>query len=190
MTAAELAGAGGFEAVRLRDVASNAGVALGTLYRHFHSKEELLVAALARESDAIGRRLELNPARGETALERLTDFFGTTTRVLCRRPKLLRAVLRAAASGDPVLAERVEQFHGRSTQWVVAALRGEARAPVADTDPNEEVVAELLQQVWFALLVGWAGGIHGQAEVVEKVRTAAAILLCGTRLEGAPHSDR
>ncbi|NRA02176.1 MAG: TetR family transcriptional regulator [Myxococcales bacterium] len=180
-TAVELAGAGGFEAVRLRDVASNAGVALGTLYRHFHSKEDLLVAALARESDAVERHFELKPARGETALERLTNFFRTTTRMLCRRPKLLRAVLRAAASGDPGLAERVERFHRRSTQWVVAALRGES---FSELRGPEQDVAELLQQVWFALLVGWAGGLHSQAEIVEKVRTAAEILLRGAGLDG------
>src|SRR5262245_25646057 len=45
-TAIELAEKGGFEAVRLRDVAAQAGVALGTLYRRFRSKEELLLAAL------------------------------------------------------------------------------------------------------------------------------------------------
>ena len=39
----ELADEGGFEAVRLRDVASASGVALGTVYRNFTSKEDLLV---------------------------------------------------------------------------------------------------------------------------------------------------
>ena len=44
-SAVELAEKGGFEAVRLREVASHAGVALGTLYRRFRSKEDLLLAA-------------------------------------------------------------------------------------------------------------------------------------------------
>ncbi|MGH0031401.1 MAG: helix-turn-helix domain-containing protein [Myxococcota bacterium] len=44
--AIELAEQGGFEAVRLRDVAAQANVALGTLYRRLRSKEDLLLAAL------------------------------------------------------------------------------------------------------------------------------------------------
>ena len=44
--AMELAEQGGFEAVRLRDVAANAGVALGTVYRRFRGKGDLLLAAL------------------------------------------------------------------------------------------------------------------------------------------------
>ena len=44
--AVELAERGGFDAVRQREVAAQAGVALGTLYKRFASKEELLMAAL------------------------------------------------------------------------------------------------------------------------------------------------
>ena len=64
---------------------------------------------------------------------------------------------------------------------MVAALRGES---FSELRGPEQDVAELLQQVWFALLVGWAGGLHSQAEIVEKVRTAAEILLRGAGLDG------
>jgi acyl-CoA synthetase (AMP-forming)/AMP-acid ligase II len=56
-TAIELAAADGFAAVRLRDVAASAGVALGTLYKRFASKEEILVAALEQESEKLLARL-------------------------------------------------------------------------------------------------------------------------------------
>ena len=56
-TAVELAEEGGFEAVRMRDVAAHAGVALGTFYKRFRSKEDLLIAALELESERLGRRL-------------------------------------------------------------------------------------------------------------------------------------
>ena len=45
--AVNLAEAGGFENVRQRDVADQAGIALGTLYKSFLSKEHILSAALA-----------------------------------------------------------------------------------------------------------------------------------------------
>jgi AcrR family transcriptional regulator len=44
--AVELAESGGFEAVRLRDVAERSDVALGTLYEYFRSKEDILLLAL------------------------------------------------------------------------------------------------------------------------------------------------
>ena len=43
-----LADEGGFDAVQMREVADDADVALGTLYRYFPSKIHLLVTALGR----------------------------------------------------------------------------------------------------------------------------------------------
>ena len=40
---------GGFDGLAMRDVATTADVALGTLYRYFPSKEYLLVSMMADE---------------------------------------------------------------------------------------------------------------------------------------------
>ena len=59
-TAIELAEKGGFSAVRLRDVAEQAGVALGTVYKRFQSKEDMLMAALEMQMKLRGRFLLIN----------------------------------------------------------------------------------------------------------------------------------
>ena len=122
----ELAEQGGFEAVRLRDVASHAGVALGTLYRRFRSKEDLLLAALEQEVDDVRRRFEKRPPEGATPLERVTVFFQITTRALCRRPNLARALVRSVATGEPELTQKVATFHTLMEELITAALRGES----------------------------------------------------------------
>jgi AcrR family transcriptional regulator len=183
-TAVELAEQGGFEAVRLRDVADQAGVALGTLYRRFRSKEDLLVAALEQEAEDLERRVEARPPRGHTGAERVTSFFASGTRGLCRRPNLTRAVLRAMTSGDPEIAGKVSRFHDRMTNLITRALRGEdghadgslSRPP----DETERTIALLLEHVWFSCLVGWAGGLHSQAGIVEQMQDAAELLIAAT----------
>ena len=89
-TAVELAEQGGFEAVRLRDVASHAGVAMGTLYRRFRSKEDLLIAALELETQDLERRIRQRPPKGAHPRERVAAFFAVATRGLIRRPNLFR----------------------------------------------------------------------------------------------------
>ena len=74
-TAVELAEEGGFEAVRMRDVAAHAGVALGTFYKRFRSKEDLLVAALELESEQLGKRLSKKMNGEGTRQERVLGFF-------------------------------------------------------------------------------------------------------------------
>ena len=136
-TAVELAEQGGFEAVRLRDVADQAGVALGTLYRRFRSKEDLLVAALEQEAEDLERRVEARPPRGDTGAERVTSFFAAGTRGLCRRPNLTRAVLRAMTSGDPEIAGKVSRFHDRMTNLITRA------SPLSITPVTPGIVTEV-----------------------------------------------
>lgn len=177
-SAVELAEQGGFEAVRLRDVASHAGVALGTLYRRFRSKEDLLIAALEQAVDDQRNRLIQRPVEGATRLERATTFFQAMTRALCRRPNLARAMIRAVATGDPELTQKMADFHARVGELLTMALRGAATPgegpPVSE---EERVLANSLQMVWFASLVGWSGGMFGQAGIVDQTRAAAELML-------------
>jgi AcrR family transcriptional regulator len=181
-SAVQLAEQGGFDAVRLRDVAADADVALGTLYSHFRSKEALLVAALEAEVARFETLMEQCPPMGETPLERATTFFGLASRALFMRPHFARAVLRSVASGEPAVAEKVLRFHQRMGWLIVATLRGcpltdEDRAALAGT--REEEVGSLLQQVWFATLVGWMGGMHDGDTQIRKMASATEIILAG-----------
>jgi AcrR family transcriptional regulator len=186
-TAVELAEKGGFEAVRLRDVAADAGVALGTLYRRFRSKEDLLIAALELETGDLERRFGQRPPRGDDATERVSAFFGMATRGLTRRPNLARALLKAAACGEPQLAKRTAAFHGRMEGMVVSAMRGKTGATVGEGEPSESErwLAHALTLIWFSLLVGWSGGLHGQAVVIDEMSNCVELMLLGARQKEA-----
>ncbi|MBT6178688.1 MAG: TetR/AcrR family transcriptional regulator [Deltaproteobacteria bacterium] len=178
-TAVELAEEGGFEAVRMRDVAAHAGVALGTFYKRFRSKEDLLVAALELESERLGRRISKKMSTEGTRLERVLGFFDLATKGLTKKPNLAKAILRAVASGDPELSPRVANFHSAMTRTITVALRGAAIDDDSEVSELEENVSFLLQQVWFASLVGWSSGLHSRKKVVEQMRVAAELLLRG-----------
>ncbi|HEX2484829.1 MAG TPA: TetR family transcriptional regulator [Myxococcota bacterium] len=165
---------GGFEGVRLRDVAEASDVALGTLYKYFRSKEDILLFALQEEAEKLEAALAGRPARGATAAERLADFFQRATRGFTRRPNLARAVVRAIAAGEHELAVKVAGYHLRMERMIVKALRGGAAA--AEPTARESAVASTLNRVWFASLVGWAGGLHSVREVTDRMRETAELL--------------
>jgi len=73
---------------------------------------------------------------------------------------------------------RVARFHTRMTRLIVAALRAAPPAPLTRRTPAppESDVAFILQNVWFASLIGWAAGLHPAREVSLRVRTAAALM--------------
>ncbi|MCP4036988.1 MAG: TetR/AcrR family transcriptional regulator [bacterium] len=184
-TAVTLAEEGGFEAVRLRDVAAHAGVALGTLYRRFRSKEDLLVAALELEMAELARRVERRPPRGEDPCTRVVAFFTMATNGMIRRPNLARALVKAAASGDPELAKRVAAFHERTEGMIVDALLGPASSSGPNGRDGEFAVsmAYNLNVFWFALMVGWSGGLHRGDDVIARMETVAAMLLRAAEFE-------
>ncbi|MBW2509258.1 MAG: TetR family transcriptional regulator, partial [Deltaproteobacteria bacterium] len=169
-TAVALAERDGYQAVRLRDVAATAQVALGTVYKRFASKEEILIAALEQESEKLLAKIGKKPVPGDDQIERIQFVFTALTKGLLRRPNLAKALVRSLASGDPNITERVASFHALITALVMAAIRGEAADDIAewggDADEKERTIASILQNVWFASFVGWAGGLHDAAQVL------------------------
>lgn len=179
--AVELAEEGGFDAVRQRDVAARAGVALGTLYKRFPSKEGILVAALEMETMKMVKKLETQPITGDTPEERVANLFRTMTRGLCRKPNLAKALIKAITSGEPELTERVAGYHTRLKE-VIARTMVSVDGTV-DPSEIELEVAYTLQQVWFAALVGWMGGLHNQNTIIDRVALPAQWMLRGIRAD-------
>lgn len=188
-TAIELAEKGGFDNVRLRDVAAQAEVALGTLYKRFPSKESILVAALELEAEKLEKRLSKKAFEGETPIERVLEFFDRVSQTLFRKPNLGRAVLRALTSGDESLTEQVASFHQRVTNMIVAALRGSLITSIVPEPSNEELmVAFIMQQQWFAALVGWMGGLINKPMVIDQLRITLSVVLRGLAKDDAKDS--
>jgi TetR/AcrR family transcriptional regulator, cholesterol catabolism regulator len=187
VAAIELAEKGGFEGVRLRDVAAHAGVALGTLYRRFRSKEELLLAALELQVTSLEQHFADAPLAGGAPLDRARAFFRLTTEGMCSRPHLARALVRSVVAGGTGLSPRVAAFHHRTEAMIARALRGDGAG-----DPPTELeqrVGRALVQVWFASLTGWASGLHGVETIVAETESAAELILGGHASPARPTAD-
>jgi AcrR family transcriptional regulator len=180
--AVDLAEKGGFEAVRLRDVAEQSDVALGTLYKYFRSKEDILLFALNEEIERLEQSSVARPRTSGTPYDRVCEFFRRATRALARRPQFARAMIRSMTAGDADTAMKIAGLQLRIARVVAAALRGVAPDIHAPLDPSigdarEQAIAFTIMQVWFSSLVGWAAGLHPERVVSEQVRRAAGLIL-------------
>ena len=106
--AVALAEKGGFEAVRLRDVAEASGVALGTLYKYFRSKEDILLFAVHEEAEKLEAVMAARPARGATR-------DGARGALLRAGHARLHAAAEPGARGDPL--DRGERARPGSRRW-------------------------------------------------------------------------
>ena len=168
--AVELAVTGGYESVQMRDVAARAEVALGTLYRHFPSKDHLLLAALTEQAVALRDRMAQRPPEGVDAATRMADVLGRATRALARRPDLTAALVTALSSPEADTAP-----HKHEVETVLRAIMTTAIADADVADPDG--VVRTLGYVWLAVLSAWVGGTLDTDEMAVDLTTAARLLL-------------
>jgi TetR/AcrR family transcriptional regulator, cholesterol catabolism regulator len=171
--ALELGAAGGYEAVQMRDVAQRAGVALGTIYRYFSSKDALLAAAMVLWMEDLERRVGRRAPTGSTTAERVVDVLHRATSTMERQPALAEAVITALTSEDADAGLASASTTGVMTRVMLQAFPD-------DVDPEvEAAIAKVLGHVWFSCLVAWKNGVGDLAWVADELATAAHLLCDG-----------
>ena len=148
-SARELIEEGGYGAASVVAIAGRAGVAAGTLYRHFPSKEELFVevfrSACDRELRAMRAAYEGMPD-GASHVDRVVTVLATFARRALARPRLAWALI--AEPVDPLVdAERLA-YRERYGALMAQALR----AGIDDGELPEQDV-----ELTAAALVGGCG---------------------------------
>jgi AcrR family transcriptional regulator len=96
---------GDHETMRITEVAQDAGVALGTLYRYFSSKEHLVAAAFYEWIHILQERMAAAPPQKGTEQERLTSFYHQVLRAFEVQPQFFRAMLMIESTNDPYAAQ-------------------------------------------------------------------------------------
>src|ERR1700683_3392163 len=94
-----------YEQVKISDVARDSGVALGTLYRYFASKEHLFAAVFVEWHGALKKKLEKERPEGETEADRLRDVFHRMVRAFQLQPQFFRVVMMLEAPTDAYAAD-------------------------------------------------------------------------------------
>ena len=171
-TAAELFYRHGCHAIGIDTILARAGVAKMTLYRHFRSKDELVLAALRRMDErfrndfmaAVERRAATPAGRLDALFDvvrdwvRGKDFFGCP---------FINVTAEFAAQDDPVHAAAAE--HKRLALDFIERLAAEAGA----ADPRA------LARALTVLLEGCTvlAQVTGQSEFVDDAQFAARLVL-------------
>src|SRR6478736_332490 len=168
--ASTLAGSGGFDAVQMRTVASEADVALGTLYRYFPSKEHLLVSAMLRQIHELADQLAVRPPTGDSPAERLIDVLRRANNSLQHQRNFTLALVRALASGDETVAPAVREVRVAMRTIILGAVGGEQTE-------RDQLVGEILEEVWLSALVSWISGVDNAGSVTRKLIDATHLLL-------------
>ncbi|WKK14562.1 TetR family transcriptional regulator [Rhodococcus ruber] len=121
----------GPDSIQMRDVAERSGVALGTLYRYFPAKPQLLAAAMVAWNDRLSQRLATErrrrsdrDARAEDAVERVVRLYVRQMKAFQRGPHFARLEVELQTSRDPYVVETLVERSAVNRSAVFEAMEG------------------------------------------------------------------
>ena len=144
----------------VRDIAERAGVGVGTLYRHFPQRAQLIAAVFRRELDACANaavQLAAEQAPAEALagwMQRFSAFIATK-----------RGLATALHSGDPAY----EELYGLFEKQLVPAITGLLDAAVASGEIRNELSPGELLNAAACLSAQAPGDNPGYAQRMVKI---------------------
>jgi AcrR family transcriptional regulator len=151
-----------YDAVQMREVAEEAGVALATLYRYFTSKEHLYAAVVLEWAADYPRPARALPGDAES---RIRLLMRRAVRAFERHPQVIRVEMVLESSHDPNARALFEEFGRRNTAALVDAL--------GSLDPDDAAaIVETVHSVLVTRLRSWALGRATIADVDRSVQRA------------------
>lgn len=172
--AERLATDGGWDAVQMREVAESAGVALGTLYRYFPSKVQLLVSLLGRTFRTLEESVTVDSAG--TPQERVYRVVAVMVRYLARHRRLSGAMIRALMTADTGAAADVEAVGNLLVALITAATEA-AGVPATDRDV---LVAHVIGKVWLVDVLTLLSGRMTVSQVLEDLQATIELVMSPT----------
>jgi AcrR family transcriptional regulator len=116
----------GYSAASVEDIAKEAGVAKGTVYLYFRSKEEVFAAVLARDLEQLTRQIIEGMSAANTFADRLTLFLNVYCTYLQRNEDFTRVYLAEFGvrwSRSARIPEVIETRFAQATEFMRRCLK-------------------------------------------------------------------
>ena len=169
----------GYEATRVGDIASEAGVAYGLVYHYFGSKEAVLEAVFREQWGRLLAALALAEQTGENAAEQLELAVKIVLRSWRDDPDLVRLLVREITR-SPHIQDELDEIGAAFATFQRVIERGQREGTFrADVDP--QIAAWMLYGALEEVLTGW---VLGQLPDDAKTVAAAEREVIGTVVGG------
>jgi AcrR family transcriptional regulator len=149
----------GFEATKVRDIAQESDLSLGTIYSVFPGKQELHEAILAEHGQALLALVQAVHDRKLPARDTLEALIDVYIDYFVGHPDFLRMHLRSGASWalGPVLGTEQQRAYWQRIHGLQADIfrRGVRERAFVDEDPD--YLAKLFSVMDQVLLADWVG---------------------------------
>lgn len=168
--------------VQMHEVARQAGVAIGTVYRYFPSKTDLFVGVMVHRIEQMGQALARRPAEPGSragAADRVFDVLVRANRSLLRKPNLATAMMSSWTAAKSTMAIEVARIDTAMHDLLLAA------AGIDAPSDEDAAVVRVLLLTWGGILQAALNGRLTMQEAESGLQLACRLLMAGTSAAGA-----
>ena len=183
--AAELFRERGFDGTTLRAIGARAGMGASSIYRHVHSKEELLIRELAERQEEAWQRFRREEIRDLATRERVRKFLDAQHALLAADPDLTTIALRATTHPGARVARQALALQDRTIGLLVEILQQGRMAGDLDRQVDVLAAARAVCHVTQSARIPWANGLVDAAGCRATIESAVDVLFRG--LEARSH---
>jgi AcrR family transcriptional regulator len=177
----------GFDQATMREIASEAGVALGAAYYYFESKEALVMAFYAQASDAMSAQIETRLAEAKGLESQLRSILDVKFEYFAPNRLFLGALSRHAADPHHPLSpfsKETEHIRELDLKHFAAALAGNRKAMPKDLAPY---LPKLLWLYQMGLILFWIyDRSPGQIRTRQLRDKSFSLVMTALKLAGLP----
>lgn len=183
----DLVAEGGPEHFQMKDVAERSGVALGTAYRYFASKDHLLAVAMSewqrRLTDRMLAEFDKRGLPPGSVVDRMLNYTQREIRGFQRHAHFAALMVRIYTSTDPFASEAMRDI-SRNNSAVMERL-------LADVPPRARAIARnAIEAVLMHALTTWVTDRCTIADVFERVEAAVRYVLAPEAVASVGDTDR
>jgi AcrR family transcriptional regulator len=169
----------GFDQATLRTIAQRAGMGASSIYRHFRSKEELLISELADLQEEAWRRFREGDERNAPVRKRVSRFLDSQHELLAENSDLTLIALRATTRPGARVAAQVLALNDRTIGLLMEIMQmGRMQAKLRR---NVDVLeaARVIFNVTQGARIPWANGMTDADSCRSAIQTGVDLLFTG-----------
>jgi|YelNatPaOPRAMG01_1025707.scaffolds.fasta_scaffold00123_3 TetR/AcrR family fatty acid metabolism transcriptional regulator len=148
----------GFAKARISEIARQAGVADGTIYLYYKSKDDLLIRIFEEEMDGIIPQVRERVAKGRSAREKLSSFIDAHFEIVESRPDLATVLEIELRQSNTFVRNHLKQKFKEYLDIIAEIVlegqqRGEIRPDISPSVAKQAVFGALddISQNWLVL---------------------------------------
>jgi len=176
----------GFYTAKVADIARHAGVADGTIYLYFKSKDDLLISLFESRMERVCRDLTTAVAAVAGAPERLRAFVRTYLEMVRQNPKVAEVLTIELRQSSKFMKEYANPRFAELLKIVAQVVADGQAAGELDPSVPAPVAARMIFGILDELALAWLLGRGEKFDIVRAADWVGALILTGLERRSVP----